>query len=280
MSPSVRGSGTDTAADHTGPAGGVAAGAAPLADVDRRTPTARAILAQAAMEVRLLMRSGESLVVTLGIPLGLLVFFSVVDVLPTGDERAVDFLLPGVLAISVAATGLVAVAIQTAFERKYGVLKRLGGTPLTRTGFLVAKGLAVGMIVLVQLVLAVGLALGPLGWRPAGGWLAAPLLVVLGAATFTALGLLLAGTLRAEATLALSNALFLVLLLVSGVTFAVDPLPGVVAAFGQALPLGALGTALRAAFAGEGLAVGPTAVVAAWGAAAIVLSARRFRWEP
>jgi ABC-2 type transport system permease protein len=280
VNPALRGSGTQASPGRPGPAGPQVRGSGALTQVDRRTPTARAILAQAAMEVRLLVRSGESLVVTLGIPLGLLVFFSVVDVLPTGDERAVDFLLPGVLAISVAATGLVAVAIQTAFERKYGVLKRLGGTPLTRTGFLVAKGLAVGIIVLVQLVLAVGLALGPLGWRPAGGWLLAPLLVVLGAVTFTALGLLLAGTLRAEATLALSNAAFLVLLLVSGVTFAVDPLPDLVAAFGQALPLGALGAALRAAFAGEGLAGGPVAVVAAWGAAAIVLSARRFRWEP
>jgi ABC-2 type transport system permease protein len=248
--------------------------------VERRTPTARAILAQATMELRLLLRSGESLVVTVGIPLGLLVFFSVVDVLPTGDEPAVDFLVPGVLAISVAATGLVAVSIQTAFERKYGVLKRLGGTPLTRTGFLVAKGLAVAAILLVQLGLAVAIALGPLGWAPQGGALLAPLLVLLGAVTFTALGLLLAGTLRAEATLALSNAAFLVLLLVSGVTFEVDALPDALAVFGQAFPLGALGTALRVAFAGDGLALAPTAVVAAWGVAALGLAARSFRWEP
>lgn len=248
--------------------------------VQRRTPTARAILAQAAMELRLLLRSGESLVVTVGVPLGLLVFFSAVDVLPTGDESAVDFLVPGVLAISVAATGLVAVSIQTAFERKYGVLKRLGGTPLSRTGFLVAKGLAVAAILLVQLGLAIAIALGSLGWAPQGGALLAPLLVLLGAVTFTALGLLIAGTLRAEATLALSNAAFLVLLLVSGVTFEVDALPDALAALGQAFPLGALGTALRAAFAGEGLALGPTGVVAAWGVAALGLAAGRFRWEP
>jgi ABC-2 type transport system permease protein len=248
--------------------------------VDRRTPTTRAVLAQAGMELRLLVRSGESLVVTVGIPLGLLVFFSVVDVLPTGDEPAVDFLVPGVLAISVAATGLVAVSIQTAFERKYGVLKRLGGTPLTRSGFLVAKGLAVAAILLVQLALTVAVALGLLGWSPRGGGLLAPALVLLGAVCFTALGLLLAGTLRAEATLALSNAAFLVLLLISGVTVEVDALPDAVAALGQALPLGALGTALRVAFAGDGLAVGPTAVVATWALGAIVVAARRFRWEP
>jgi ABC-2 type transport system permease protein len=251
-----------------------------MSAIDRRTPLTRAVLAQAVMELRLLVRSGESLLVTLGIPLGILGFFSVVDVLPTGDERPVDFLVPGVLAISVAATGLVAVSIQTAFERKYGVLKRLGGTPLPRWGFLVAKGLAVAAILAVQTALVVGLALGLLGWAPAGGALLAPLLVLLGAVSFTALGLLLAGTLRAEATLALSNALFLVLLVVSGVTFDPATLPDALAAIGQVLPVGALGEALRTAFAGEGAAVGPVLVVAGWGAAAVVLAARTFRWEP
>jgi ABC-2 type transport system permease protein len=251
-----------------------------MSAVDRRTPLTRAVLAQAGMELRLLVRSGESLLVTLGIPLGILGFFSVVDVLPTGDERPVDFLVPGVLAISVAATGLVAVAIQTAFERKYGVLKLLGGTPLPRWGFLVAKGLAVAAILAVQTALVLGLALGLLGWEPVGGALLAPLIVLLGAVSFTALGLLLAGTLRAEATLALSNALFLVLLVVSGVTFDPATLPDALAAIGQVLPVGALGEALRAAFAGEGLAVGPVLLVGGWGAAAVVLAARTFRWEP
>jgi ABC-2 type transport system permease protein len=249
-------------------------------DPDRRTPLAAAVWAQAVMELRLLLRSGESLLVTLGIPLGILGFFSVVDVLPTGAERPVDFLVPGVLAISVAATGLVAVAIQTAFERKYGVLKRLGGTPLPRWGFLVAKGLAVAAILTVQTVLVVGLALTALGWDPAGGALLAPLAILLGAVTFTALGLLMAGTLRAEATLALSNALFLVLLVVSGVTFEADTLPDALAAIGRVLPVGALGEALRVAFAGEGLAVSSFVVLAGWGAGAVALATRTFRWEP
>jgi ABC-2 type transport system permease protein len=250
------------------------------APTDRATPTARAVLAQAGMELRLLVRSPESLLVTFGIPLGILVFFSVVDVLPTGDEPAVDFLVPGVLAISVVATGLVAVAIQTAFERKYGVLKRLGGTPLPRWGFLAAKALAVAALLVVQSVLVVGLALGALGWQPAGGAVLGPVLVVLGAATSTAVGLLLAGTLRAEATLALSNALFLVLLVISGVTFDAATLPDGLAALGRALPLGALGEALRAAFAGEGVLVGAWLAVVGWGGAATAVAARAFRWEP
>jgi ABC-2 type transport system permease protein len=247
---------------------------------DRRTPLVRATLAQAQLELKLLVRSGESLIVTLGIPLGILGFFSVVDVLPTGEGAAVDFLVPGVLAISIAATGLVAVAIQTAFERKYGVLKRLGGTPLPRSAFLVAKGLAVAAILSVQTLLVVALAFGLLGWSPDGGAVGAPLLVLLGAVTFTAIGLLLAGTLRAEATLAVSNALFLVLLVISGVTFDADALPETLATIGRILPLGALGEALRSSFAGEGIPIGPTTFVAAWGVLAIAVAARRFRWEP
>ena len=251
-----------------------------IGDVDRRTPLARAVFAQARMELKLLLRSGESLIVTLGIPLGILGFFSVVDVLPTGDRASVDFLVPGVLTISVVATGFVAVAIQTGFERKYGVLKRLGGTPLPSWGFLVAKGLAVAAVLAIQTVLVVGLALGALGWSPAGGALLAPALVILGAVTFTALGLLFAGTLRAEATLALSNALFVVLLVISGVTFDAEVLPEALAALGRVLPVGALGAALRTALDGDGLAVASTGIVAAWGLLAMAVAARRFRWEP
>jgi ABC-2 type transport system permease protein len=246
----------------------------------RDTPLARAVGAQAWMELKLLLRAGESLVVTLGIPLGILGFFSVVDVLPTGSLAPVDFLVPGVLAISVAATGLVAVSIQTGFERKYGVLKRLGGAPLPRWAFLSAKGLAVAAVLAVQSVLVLLLALGPLGWRPVGGIVAAPLAILAGAVACTALGLLLAGTLRAEMTLALSNALFLVLLVISGVTFDAGMLPDGLAAVGRVLPVGALGEALRAAFAGDGIAVGPFGVVVGWGVAATAVAARTFRWEP
>jgi ABC-2 type transport system permease protein len=249
------------------------------AQLDRRLPVGRALLAQTGMELRLLVRSPESLLVTFGIPLGLLVFFSSVEVLPTGDRGGVDFLVPGVLAISVAATGLVAVSIQTAFERKYGVLKRLGGTPLPRVAFLAAKGLAVGALLLLQTAATLALAAGPLGWRPSGGLLLAALIVVVGAVTHTALGLLLAGALRAEATLALSNALFLVLLVVSGVSFDAEVLPDALAAVGRVLPVGALGEALRAALEG-GSPWGPLALVAAWGVAAVAVAARTFRWEP
>ena len=245
----------------------------------RRTPVVRAVLAQAAMELRLLLRSGESLLVTLGIPLGVLVFFSAIDVLPIAGSR-VDFLVPGVLAISVTATGLVAVAIQTAFERKYGVLKRLGGTPLSRPAFLVAKGLAVAAILAVQTVLVLVVATTLLGFTPGGSVLGGLAGVALGAVTFTALGLLMAGALRAEATLALSNAAFVVLLVISGITFDAEVLPDALAAIGRALPAGALGEVLRAALLEGRVALVDALVVAGWGLAALAAAARWFRWDP
>jgi ABC-2 type transport system permease protein len=245
----------------------------------RHVPLARAVWAQTRMELALLVRSAESLLVTFGIPLGLLVFFSAVEVLPTGDRDGVDFLVPGVLAISTAATGMVAVAIQTAFERKYGVLKRLGGTPLPRWGFLAAKGASVALLLLVQTAAVLGIAAGALGWRPDGGLAAALLLVVVGAWAHTAIGLLLAGTLRAEATLALANALFLVLLVISGATFDAEVLPDALATIGALLPLGALTEALRAALDGGAL-LRPTLVLVGWGVGAVALATRTFRWEP
>lgn len=255
-------------------------GATSQVGADRSTPRARAVLAQAVMELRLLLRSSESLLVTFGIPLGILVFFSLVEVLPTGDDDPVEFLVPGVLAISVVATGLVAIGIQTAFERKYAVLKRLGGTPLGRGGYLVAKAAAVAALLLVQSTLVVLVAVLGLEWRPEGGLLLAPLLIVVGAVASTALGLLLAGTLRAEATIAATNALFLLLLVVSGVTFSADTLPAPLAAVGTASPMGALGQALAAALSGEGLALAPTVALLLWAAGAVLLASRTFRWEP
>ncbi|MDX1621870.1 MAG: ABC transporter permease [Nitriliruptorales bacterium] len=252
---------------------------------DRTFPLGQALYAQTIMELKLLLRSGESLLVTLGVPLGVLVFFSTVDVLPTGDGDPVDFLVPGVLAISVMSTALVALAIQTAFERKYAVLKRLGGTPLPRWAFVVAKSLAVALLILVQTALVFTIAIAWLDWQPDGAVAVAVLAMLVGTIAFSALGLLMAGALRAEATLALSNTVYLVLLGISGLVFEADALPEPLATVGEVLPAGALGVALRGAFDGadsvSGISGGGALVVLlAWGVVATAATVRFFRWEP
>ncbi len=243
-------------------------------------PMHQAVRAQAGLELRLLLRNPESLIVTLGIPLAILVFFSVVDILPTGQDP-VAFLVPGVLAISAMGTGLVAVAIQTAFERKYGVLKRLGASPLTRSGFLVSKALAVVAILAVQIVAILAVATVALGWQVQGTVVVAIAATLVGGFAFAAIGLWMAGSLKAELTLALSNAVFLGLLLVSGLAFESEAMPPPVRAVADLLPSGALGNVLRAALTSPGeVDLGAMAVVLAWGVGATAAAAATFTWEP
>ena len=119
------------------------------------------------------MRRGENLIVTLAVPLGILVFFSKVDTtIPTDFKHPVDFLVPGVLSLAVMAAAMVSLGIATGFERRYGVLKRLGSTPLSRGGLLAAKTATVLLFELVEAVLVVvtGIALG---WHVPRGLVAA-----------------------------------------------------------------------------------------------------------
>jgi ABC-2 type transport system permease protein len=235
-------------------------------------PFRRMVLAQTGMELRLTLRRGESLLLTLAIPLGLLAFFGTVDVVDT----SVDALVPGILALAVMSTAMTGLAIATGFERQYGVLKRLGASPLPRSGLLLAKTLSVLAVEAVQAVLICGLGLA-LGWR-ADASLRVVLLgtgfVALGTAAFAGLGLLMAGRLRAEATLAAANGLYLALLLVSGMV-----LPSPFAGVARLLPSGALAEGLRSAFANHGAVVRPAFVLLVWAVAALAAAARTFRWE-
>ncbi len=249
--------------------------------MSRPASSVAATLAQTATELRLTARRGENVLVTIIIPAVVLLFFASSGVLPTGAGRPVDFLLPGSLALAVIATSLVNLGIATAYERHYGVLKRLGGSPLTRGGLLAAKMLAVLLVELAQLLLLVVIAVLVLDWTlPAG---AAPLLLavalLLGTVAFAGLGLLLAGALRAEATLALANGLFLVALMLGGIVLPLDRLADPLAALARVLPAAALADTFRVALGSGGDAVGPVAILLGWGVGAVGLTLRTFRWE-
>lgn len=235
-------------------------------------------LAQLVTEVRLTLRRGESLLLILGLPLFFLAFFATVDVLPTGPGRAIDFLTPGILALAVMSTAMVSLSISTGFERSYGVLKRLGATPLGRPRLVAAKTVGVVAIELVQLIVLVPVAL-LLGWEPEAAWAAAVGGVVLGTAAFAGIGLVLAGRLRAELNLAASNGLYLVLLLVSGMMFSLDELPGGARGVARLLPSSALADVLRGALSADPIPGRAWVVLAAWACVTPALAARWFRWE-
>ncbi|GAA0443522.1 transport permease protein [Acrocarpospora corrugata] len=241
-------------------------------------PLARMVGAQAGAEIRAMLRNGEQLLLTMIIPVLLLVGFSKAPLLNVAGER-VDFVAPGVLALAIMSTAFTGQAIATGFERRYGVLKRLGATPLSRTGLLLAKTLAVLAVEALQVVVLVLVALA-LGWSPGGNPVWAAVLILLGTAAFSGLGLLMAGTLRAEATLAGANLVYLVMLGLGGVVLPLSTYPGSIRPVLEFLPLGAFTDGMRAVLAeGSGLPWGPVAVLAAWAVVALTLAARTFRWE-
>jgi ABC-2 type transport system permease protein len=256
--------------------------------MSRPAPASRATAALAAMELRLALRRGENLLVMVAIPVAVLAFFANLGIGPLGTgPSAVAFLLPGTMALAIIATSLVNLGIATGYERSYGVLKRLGGAPIPRWAVVVAKIAAVLAIEVAQLALLVAVAAILLGWvAPSTPDLVRRVVLLglgvgLGTMAFAGLGLFLAGRLRAEATLAIANGLFLVFLMTGGIVLPLDHLPGPLTTLGALLPSAALADVLRAAIADSagGELLRPLVVLAAWGIGATALAARTFRWE-
>lgn len=249
-----------------------------LAPQPGAAPRSRMLSAQTRAELVLLLRNGEQVLLTLVIPLGLLVVLTLVDfvTVPTGSDRA-GFFVPGVIALAVMSTAFTGQAIGVGFERQYGVLKRLGATPLPRSVLLGAKTLAVLVVELLQLVLIVLLGLA-LGWHPHGSAGPVLLLVALGTAAFSGLGLLLGGTLRGLTTLAAANLLWFVLLVLGGVLFPLSHF-GPAESVLQLLPTAALSHGLRAVLQHGLLPVRDVVALAVWAAAALGAASRLFRWE-
>jgi ABC-2 type transport system permease protein len=245
-------------------------------------PLPRMVLAQARMETRLLLRNGEQLLLAVVVPLIVLVggitaarHFDL-----TFSHSPVDTLTPGVLALAVMSTSFTSLAIATGFERRYGVLKRLGSSPLPRAGLLAGK---VGALLVVEVLqfAVIGCVALLLGWSPsvtAVGLLGVLATALLGTAAFASLGLFLAGALRAEATLAAANLVYLLLMAGGAVVFPADSYGSAGTVLGL-LPSGALGTGMRTAFLEGGLPVLPLLVLAAWAVVGTVLTARTFAWE-
>ncbi|MFD7285791.1 ABC transporter permease [Streptomyces sp. NPDC059863] len=268
-----------TSTSGTSARGAGARGAGTYTPAPGAAPLARMIAAQTAFETKLLLRNGEQLLLTVIIPSLLLVLFSTVDIIDTGADKAVDFLAPGVLALAVMSTAFTGQAIATGFERRYGVLKRLAVSPLPRWALMTAKTLSVLVTEVLQIVLLTVIAFA-LGWSPEGSPFAVLPLLVLGTAAFSGLGLLMAGTLRAEATLAAANLVFLLLLVGGGVIVPLDEFPDAARSVLGLLPISALSDGLREVLQhGAALPWGDLGTLAVWAALGLGAAGAFFRWE-
>ena len=240
------------------------------------------VRAQATMETRLLVRNGEQLLLALVIPL--LVLFAGVTAIERQNlslsHTAIDTLAPGVLGLAIMSTAFTSLAISTGFERRYGVLKRLGASPLPRHGLLLGKVGALLTLLVAQVVVLGGAAL-LMGWSPEltlRGVTGALAVAGVGTAAFAALGLFLAGALRAEATLAVANLVYL-LLAAGGAVVLPASVYGAAEPVLRWTPSGALGGGLREALLIGTFPLGPVLVLTLWAVVGGALTARTFRWE-
>ncbi|MGB8650280.1 MAG: ABC transporter permease, partial [Mycobacteriales bacterium] len=232
-----------------------------LAPAPQAASRGRMLAAQTKAELTLTLRNGEQVLLTLVIPLGLLFVLSKVPFVSVTGRR-VDFFTPGILALAVMSSAFTGQAIATGFERQYGVLKRLGATPLPRSVLMGAKTLGVLVVEALQVALIGGLALA-LGWQPHGSVLGVLLLVALGTAAFSGLGLLLGGTLHGLTTLAVANLLWFVLLALGGVVFPLHEYGGAEHVL-QLLPTAALSDGLRQLLQHGRLVVHDLVTLAVW----------------
>jgi ABC-2 type transport system permease protein len=242
-------------------------------------PRSRMLAAQTAMEFKLQLRNGEQVGLTLLIPLLLLFFFNLPLLYSLDTPRRIDFVVPSIMTLAVMSAAFTGLAIGTGFERKYAVLKRLGATALPRSVLIGGKTLSTLLLELVQLVLICGLGF-VLAWHPHGDPFLALVLVVLGTIAFGGLGLLVAGTLRAEVTLAAANLIWLVLLFAGGIAIPLAKYGGAAKDVLQYLPSAALSQGLHAVLQhGDGLPLRDTLTLVVWAALAVPAAARWFRWE-
>jgi ABC-2 type transport system permease protein len=246
----------------------------------KAAPVAKQILQQVKFELLLTARRGENVLVTLILPILLLVFFTSLNIGPHIHGKAINFLLPGILAVAIIAAGMVNLGIATAYERYYGILKRLGSSPLSRSSLIIAKIMAILILEVIQVVVLVGVAILLYGWQPAGSALLTLLTIALGTVTFASFGLAMAGALRAEATLAGANALFMVFLLIGGGILPLEHLPPFLANIAQVLPAAPLAEALQATMnSGSAFPATQLITLTIWAVIVLIIAVRTFKWE-
>ena len=263
------------------PAGAAGTAPGPAGNAGQQEPAAllRRVLLQGKYEALAMLRNGEQLILAVVLPLLALVGLTVTPFLDGLEARRIDLAVPGILALCAMSTAFTGQGIATGFDRRYGVLRFLSTTPLGRGGLIAGKAISVLAVLCLQVAVVSAVAFA-LGWQPsAAGWLPGLALLALGAAAFTALGLLVAGTVRPEATLAITNLLWILLGAMGGIVIPAEKLPAGARSVVEFLPSGALGEAMRDAFLGGAVNAGAAVILLLWTLVAGAAAIRWFKWN-
>ncbi|KXB52186.1 multidrug ABC transporter permease [Corynebacterium sp. HMSC077D10] len=236
--------------------------------------------AQGAIESKLLLRHGEQQLLSIVIPIMLLIggarLGDAVSLPGSAQANGLDELFPMVLAVAATSAGFTGQAISLAFDRRYGALKRTGASGVPAWAIIGGKIIGVASMVLVQVVV-LGLTAYLVGFRTSpGGVLLAAVTLVFGVAAFTALGLILGGTMSSELVLALANLVWFLLLGVVGWAMYSTGL-GHNGVF-TLVPTVALAGGLTDAFRGE-IPLFQILVLVGWAVAASAIAVKWFRFD-
>ncbi|MFT7600792.1 MAG: ABC-2 type transport system permease protein [Acidimicrobiales bacterium] len=245
---------------------------------------------QAGFDLLTFRRNPAATFFTVVLPLVFLVLFTSIFGNETIDSRngarVATFYVPGILAMSLVSATMINLAITTTTRREQGILKRIRGTPLRPWVFVAAQVLAAVVIMAFSafLVITIGWLLFDVSLQ-AKGVPALLISLVVGTATFSALGLALATIIPSvNAAPAITNAIALPLYFVSDVFIISDDSPRVINTIGNLFPIKHLGGALQESFnpfiEGTPMPWGHWAVIAGWGLVGAIVSVTRFRWTP
>ncbi|GAA5230256.1 ABC transporter permease [Arthrobacter cryoconiti] len=252
-----------------------------FSDAPRAAPASlgRRVLSQGRYEAAAMLSNGEQLVLMIVMPLLGLIALAVTPILDGMGDSRINIATPGILALSALSTAFTGQGIATGFDRRYGVLRFMSSTPLGKGGLIAGKVIAVLVALSIQ-VLIISVVAGFLGWRPSGvGIVLGLLFLILGAGTFTALGLLIAGTVRPEATLAITNLGWILLAALGGIVLPAQKFSDTMAGIVEWLPSGALGNAMRAALLEGRIDIFATVILCAWAAAGTMAAVKWFKWN-
>jgi len=241
---------------------------------------AAAVWRQYRLERRMFWRNPSAAFFNFLLPLLLLALFGAVF---AGDEGTLEVIVPGIAGMSVMSTTFSALAMNLAFLREQGVLKRVRGTPLPPGAYLggIAANAVTNTAIQIALITVAGVALFGLGWPPDPVALA--VFVAAGVACFAALGVAFSHAIpNFDSAPAYVNAVFLPVIFISGVFYDADNAPAILKDVAEVLPLKHVVDGLSGAMVtGEGVAGNGVAllVIALWGVAGAVLAIRGFSWE-
>jgi ABC-2 type transport system permease protein len=235
-------------------------------------------LRQGAWEFKLSLKNGEQFLLLVIIPVAVFLTLTQTAVIGGGKWDIAEALSVSIT-VSVLAAGFTSLAIATAFERRSGTLVTMGVTPISRVELVTGKTLSTVYLAAIS-ALILGVVALVLGWRPTLSATLIPLILILGIASVTGFAFLLAGTVRAEAVLALANGIFVFAMIFGGIVFQYSGILGTVI---ELFPPAALSNCMSHALDSTPQDSLPLlvsiGVLLAWSVAGTLASAKFFKWR-